>query len=140
MEKIQKQLENNFVSYHGCGIYRLDGSNILITKDFPCSNPFSKCFWMNPIDAKNIIVTRNKNKERIQRNPYYKNYYFKIDAAIRSYNSYYSDSESTDSNSTEMSSNISDVSDVSYQSLIINENFEKENKDRTKTEQRTNDK
>ena len=39
MEKMQKKLDNNFISYHGCGLYRMDGSNVLITKDFPCSTP-----------------------------------------------------------------------------------------------------
>ena len=119
MEKVQKRLETNFISYHGCGIYRLDGSNVLITKDFPCSNPFSRCFWMDARDATNIIVTRSKNKKRITKNPYHKNYYFKLDAAIRNYNSYYSDSESTNSESTDDMSNISSVSNLSYQNLVI---------------------
>ena len=39
MEKMQKKLDNNFISYHRCGLYRMDGSNVLITKDFPCSTP-----------------------------------------------------------------------------------------------------
>ena len=27
-----KRIENNFVFYHGCGMYHLDGSNVLIRK------------------------------------------------------------------------------------------------------------
>ena len=134
MERVQKQLSNNFISYHGCGIYRLDGTNVLATKDFKCSTPISKCFWMKPIDTRNIIVTRSRNKNRITKNQYYKNYYFKIDSDIRYFNSYYSDSESTNSESTDDMSNVSSVSNLSYQNLVID--TDQENNDQ-QTDQTT---
>ena len=32
MTKIVKNLQDGFIKYHGCGIYRRDGTNVLITK------------------------------------------------------------------------------------------------------------
>ena len=68
MEKLHKRLSTNFVSYHGCGIFRLDGSNVLITKNFPCLSPIKNCFWMKVEDAVNIIRTRSRT---------HKNFYLK---------------------------------------------------------------
>ena len=57
MKNILK-LNDGFVKFHGCGIYRRDGTNILVTKKRPCKFPINQCFWMNPSDIKSKIRTR----------------------------------------------------------------------------------
>ena len=77
MERLQKRLGNNLISYHGCGIYRLDGSNVLVTKDFPFSMPIKNCFWMKAEDAVNIIRTRSTRADQIIEKQIHKNFYLK---------------------------------------------------------------
>ena len=57
MKNILK-LNDGFVKFHGCGIYRRDGTNILVTKKRPCKFPINQCFWMNPSDVNSKIRTR----------------------------------------------------------------------------------
>ena len=94
MEKLQKKLDTNFISYHGCGVYRLDGSNVLITNDIPCSNPIKDCFWMNAKDATNHIRTRSATSTNTLTNPHYKRWY--LEAKTREHTSYSTDESSTD--------------------------------------------
>ena len=94
MEKLQKKLDTNFISYHGCGVYRLDGSNVLITNDIPCSNPIKNCFWMKAKDARNHIRTRSAFNNNIMTNPHYKRRYF--ESQTREHTSYSTDESSTD--------------------------------------------
>ena len=57
-----KRIENNFVFYHGCGMYHLDGSNILIRKGQSCILPTKKCFWKRPNYINKKIYTRSREK------------------------------------------------------------------------------
>ena len=57
MKNILK-INDGFVKFHGCGIYRRDGTNILVTKKRPCKFPINQCFWMNPSDVNSKIRTR----------------------------------------------------------------------------------
>ena len=94
MEKLQKKLDTNFISYHGCGVYRLDGSNVLITNDISCSNPIKDCFWMKAKDATNHIRTRSATNTNTLTNPHYKRWY--LEAQTREHTSYSTDESSTD--------------------------------------------
>ena len=94
MEKLQKKIGNNFISFHGCGVYRLDGSNILITNDIPCPNPIKECFWMKAKDATNRIRTRSACNNNIMTNPHYKRWYF--ESQTKEHTSYSTDESSTD--------------------------------------------
>ena len=100
MGKVKKRLSNNFISYHGCGIYRLDGSNVLVTKDFPCSTPIKNCFWMKAKDATNIIRTRSRRADQIYEKQLYKNYYLRLQStpatSFSSDESSYSDTDFSD--------------------------------------------
>ena len=86
MEKMQKKLDN-FISYHGCRLYRMDGSNVLITKDFPCSTPIKNCFWMKPEHTTHSIRTRGRRADEIMEKPLYKNFYYKSNKIPMSYSS-----------------------------------------------------
>ena len=44
MTKIVENLQDGFIKYHGCGIYRKDGTNVLITKKRLCYKPINACF------------------------------------------------------------------------------------------------
>ena len=48
MGRIVKNLQDGFISFHGCGVYHRDCSNVLITKKRPCTQPIIECFWMRP--------------------------------------------------------------------------------------------
>ena len=93
MEKLQKKLGTNFISYHGCGVYRLDGSNVLITNGVPCFYPIKDCFWMNAKDATNRIRTRSADNNNIMTNPNYKRRYF--NSLTKEHTSYSTDESST---------------------------------------------
>ena len=122
-KKVQKRLANNLISHHGCGLYRLDGSNILITKDFPCSTPIKNCFWMKAKDATNIIRTRSKMANNIARSNLFKKNYLRMKSSpITSYSSdesSYSDAEFSDEASESSNTNISLPSGSSYTNLVI---------------------
>ena len=94
MEKLQKKLDTNFISYHGCGIYRLDGSNVLVTNGIPCSKPIKDCFWMQAKDATNHIRTRSRQINNTLTNPNYKRWYF--ESLTKEHTSYSTDESSTD--------------------------------------------
>ena len=94
MEKLQQKLDTNFISYHGCGVYRLDGSNVLITNNIPCSNPIKNCFWMKAKDATNHIRTRSACNNSIMTHPSYKRRYF--ESQTKEHTSYSTDESSTD--------------------------------------------
>ena len=107
MEKVQKKLGNDFISYHGCGMYRLDGSNVLVTKDFPCSTPTRNCFCMKAEDAANIIRTRSRRADQIIEKQAFKNYYLRLQSPITS--SYSSDESSySDTEFSDVASSTSD--------------------------------
>ena len=60
MARSVKNLQTDFIKFHGCGAYRRDGSNVLCTKKPPCSKPINACFWMKNKHAINKVRTRNK--------------------------------------------------------------------------------
>ena len=66
MNKSVKNLQDGFIKYHGCGVYRRDGSNVLCTKLNPCIKPTNACFWMLSEDVNKKVRTRNKEfNERV---------------------------------------------------------------------------
>ena len=66
MKKSVKSLQDGFIKFHGCGVYRRDGSNVLCTKTRPCFKPVNACFWMLGKDVKKKVRTRNRElNERI---------------------------------------------------------------------------
>ena len=58
MVRSVKNLQSDFIKFHGCGAYRRDGTNVLSTKKNPCSNPINACFWMKARDVINKVRTR----------------------------------------------------------------------------------
>ena len=94
MEKVQKKLATDFISYHGCGLYKLDGSNVLIADGASCTQPIKDCFWMNAKDAKNCIMTRSRILKNATRFKHYKRWYF--ESLTKEHTSYSTDESSTD--------------------------------------------
>ena len=60
MARSVKNLQTDFIKFHGCGAYRRDGSNVLCTKKPPCLKPINAYFWMKNKHAINKVRTRNK--------------------------------------------------------------------------------
>ena len=89
-----KNLQNNFIKFHGCGLYRKDGTNVLCTKKRPCLKPINNCFWMKSKDTTNKIRTRNKelNDEMLMSNSLKNEYFQKL--YIMKHRQYYSSDES----------------------------------------------
>ena len=119
-----KNLQNNFIKFHGCGLYRKDGTNILCTKKRPCLKPINNCFWMKSKDTTNKIRTRNKelNDEILMSNSLKNEYFQKL--YIMKSRQYYSSDESSYSDSdsdTSISDSNPDISDSDSDSnkLII---------------------
>ena len=56
--KSVKNLQGGFIKYHGCGLYRRDGTNILVMKKRLCKFPITNCFWMDSVNIKSQIRTR----------------------------------------------------------------------------------
>ena len=76
MKKSVKSLQDGFIKYHGCGVYRRDGSNVLCTKSRPCFKPVNACFWMLGKDVNKKVRTRNKElNERVYHSQSLKNQY-----------------------------------------------------------------
>lgn len=44
--------------YHGCATRYSDGTNEIIEKGEKCLIPTNKCFWKDPIDVLNAVITR----------------------------------------------------------------------------------
>ena len=66
MNKSVKNLQDGFIKYHSCGVYRRDGSNVLCIKLNPCIKPTNACFWMLNEDVNKKVRTRNKEfNERV---------------------------------------------------------------------------
>ena len=60
MARSVKNLQTDFIKFHGCGAYRRDGSNVLCTEKNPCSKPINACFWMKNKYAINKVRTRKQ--------------------------------------------------------------------------------
>ena len=67
MKKSVKNLQDGFIRYHGCGIYRRDETKVLITKRRVCYKPTNACFWMlgEDVEKKFEHETENQMKEYI---------------------------------------------------------------------------
>ena len=59
MARSVKNLQTDFIKFHGCGAYRRDGTNVLCTEKNPCSNPINACFWMKTRHVIHKVRTRN---------------------------------------------------------------------------------
>ena len=57
MKKSVKNLQDGFIRYHGCGIYRRDETKVLITKRRVCYKPTNACFWMLDEDVEKKVRT-----------------------------------------------------------------------------------
>ena len=60
MKRKVKNLQTDFIKFHGCGVYRSDGTNVLCTKKRPCSKPINACFWMLGKHVNKKVRTRNR--------------------------------------------------------------------------------
>ena len=108
MKKNVKNLQDGFIRYHGCGIYRRDGTNVLVTKRRPCYKTTSACFWMLDEDVEKNVRTRNReSNERIYHSQSLKKQY-QAELIKRKQHEYYS-TESDDSSSDNNSNYDSDV-------------------------------
>ena len=117
MARSVKNLQTDFIKFHGCGAYRRDGSNVLCTKRNPCSKPINACFWMKNKHAINKIRTRNKElNDKILFSDLVKTQYH-AELSKQKQTQYYSTDESSYSDSD---SDISDSdSDSDNNNLII---------------------
>ena len=102
MKKSVKNLQDGFIRYHSCGIYRRDRTNVLVTKRRPCYKPTNACFWMLDEDVKKKVQTRNReSNERIYHSQSLKKQY-QSELIKRKQYEYYStesDDSSSDNNS-----------------------------------------
>ena len=142
MKKSVKSLQDGFIKYHGCGVYRRDGSNVLCTKSRPCFKPVNACFWMLGKDVNKKVRTRNKElservyhsqslknqyqSELIKKNQYQYQFYSTDEETMSDTSSNDSDYDSDDSklvidieNATKSISNT--LSEIVYMSHLINE-------------------
>ena len=105
MKNIVKNLQDGFIKYHGCGVYRTDGTNVLITKKRPCFNPTNACFWMLASDINKKVRTRNNEaNDRIYHRQSLKRQYqteLKRKKQYQYYSTGESSNESTDESSDE---------------------------------------
>ena len=102
MKKSVKNLQDGFIKFHGCGVYRRDGSNVLCTKTRPCFKPVNACFWMLGEDVKKKARTRNRElNERIYHGQFLKKQYQSELIKRKQYECYSteSDDSSSDNNS-----------------------------------------
>ena len=95
-------MQDGFIKFHGCGVYRRDGSNVLCTKTRPCFKSVNACFWMLGKDVKKKVRTRNRElNERIYHGQFLKKQY-QSELIKRKQYEYYStesDDSSSDNNS-----------------------------------------
>ena len=78
MSRSIKNLQTDFIKYHGCGVYRIDGTNVLCTKRNPCSKPINACFWMKGNDTVHNVRTRySELTDGVLQSIAFKNRYFK---------------------------------------------------------------
>ena len=107
-----KNLQTDFIKFHGCGAYRRDGTNVLCTEKNPCSNPINACFWMKNKHAIHKVRTRNSelNDNILYSNSVKRQYYSEL--AIQKQIQYYSTDESSYSDSYSDSDSDSDSNNL----------------------------
>ena len=113
MARSVKNLQTDFIKFHGCGAYRRDGINVLCTEKNPCSNPINAFFWMKNKHVIHKVRTRNSelNDNILCSNSVKRQYYNEL--SRQSQIQYYSTDESSYSDSG------SDYSDSDNNNLII---------------------
>ena len=116
MARSVKNLQTDFIKFHGCGAYRRDGTNVLCTEKNPCSNPINACFWMKTRHVIHKVRTRNRelNDNILYSNSVKRQYYNELSRQRQT--QYYSTDESSYSDS---GSDYSDYSDSDNNNLII---------------------
>ena len=105
MKKSVKNLQDGFIKYHGCGIYRRDGTNVLVTKRKRCYKPTNACFWMSSEDVEKKVRTRNRElNERIYHSQSLKRQYQSEFIKRKQYQYYSTDNETESNNSNDYDS------------------------------------
>ena len=113
MARSVKNLQTDFIKFHGCGAYRRDGTNVLCTEKNRCSNPINACFWMKNRHVIHKVRTRNSelNDNILYSNSVKTQYYNELHRQKQT--QYYSTDESSYSDSD------SGYSDSDSNNLII---------------------
>ena len=138
MKKSVKNLQDGFIKFHGCGIYRRDGTNVLVSKKGPCDNPINACFWMLDEDVIKKVRTRNREyNERIYYSQSLKNQYQKELIKRKQYQYYSTDEDSDTDTDTDTESNDSTklVIDIENSINKINETITQLKPEKKKTDQ-----
>ena len=105
MKKSVKNLQDGFIKYHGCEIYRRDGTNVLVTKRKRCYKPTNACFWMSSEDVEKKVRTRNRElNERIYHSQSLKRQYQSEFIKRKQYQYYSTDNETESNNSNDYDS------------------------------------
>ena len=104
MKRSYKKLQDSFIKFHGCGVYRKDGTNVLVTNKRPCFNPINDCFWMKIEDTTNKVRTRKtEHNENIFISNYLKSQY-RTELSTK-HESYSTDSDSDSDTDADSKSN-----------------------------------
>ena len=142
MKNIVKNLQDGFIKYHGCGAYRRDGTNVLITKKRPCNNPINACFWMLGKDVIKKVRTRNKEfNEIVYYSQSLKNQYQRELIKRKQYQYYSTDEDSdtdTDTKSNDSHKLVIDIQNIT-KSISDSVNNIKETLTQIKSETRNTD-
>ena len=143
MERSVKNLQTDFIKFHGCGAYRRDGTNVLCTKRNPCSIPINACFWMKNRDAIPRVRTRNSElndavlRSTSLKTQYFNNIhrrkqiqYYSTDESESQYTDSDSDSDSVHSNYPNPDNNLiidieKDINDINHLKNSISETIDK---------------
>ena len=135
MQRSVKNLQTDFIKFHGCGAYRRDGLNVLCTKERPCSNPINACFWMKNKHAINKVRTRNKElndkmlysasvkkqyKSELHRQKQIQ-YYSTDESSYSDSDSDVSDSDSIDSDDNKLVIDLKTVNEINHSLKSISE-------------------
>ena len=133
MARSVKNLQTDFIKFHGCGAYRRDGTNVLCTEKNPCSNPINACFWMKNRHVTRKVRTRNSelNDNILYSNSVKRQYYNELSRQkqIQCYStdeSSYSDSDSdSDSDTNNLIIDIDQtVNDINHSIKSISETID----------------
>ena len=144
MKKSVKNLQDSFIKFHGCGVYRRDGSNVLSTKKRPCNNPINVWFWMLGKDVIKKVRTRNKEfNERVYYSQSLKNQYQRELIKRKQYQYYSTDEDSdtdidTDTESNDSHKLVIDIQNIT-KSISDSVNNIKETLTQIKTETKNTD-
>ena len=106
MKKSVKNLQDGFIKFQGCGVYRRGGTNVLSAKKRPCDNPINACFWMLGEDVIKKVRTRNREfNERVYYSQSLKKQYQRELIKRKQYQYYSTDENSDTDTDTDTESN-----------------------------------